>query len=93
MYVEKIAHNKTVAINEIVTFEIFVKNTGEIDLTDVTVKDIPQEGLNYVGYRHTNDWNYVDGVWKLNRVLEPHASSVIYVYYKTTYVCCKDCKG
>ena len=84
LYVEKIAHNKTVAINEIVTFEIFVKNTGEIDLTDVTVKDIPQEGLNYVGYRHTNDWNYVGGVWKLNRVLEPQASSVIYVYYNAT---------
>ena len=84
LYVEKIAHNKTVAINEIVTFEIFVKNTGEIDLTDVTVKDIPQDGLNYVGYKYTNDWKYVGGVWKFNGVLEPQISSVIYVYYNAT---------
>ena len=86
--VEKISLNPIVTLSNQVIFEIAVYNTGEVDLDDVTVKEIIPEGLIYDSYHDTSLWTYslIDGehVWTLNGILKVGQLSVIYITFNTT---------
>ena len=56
--VEKISLNKTVEIGNQTSFEIIVKNTGDIDLSEVFVEEQPLNGLVYHSWSQNNHWNH-----------------------------------
>ena len=86
MTVEKITYEETVYVGDQAIFTIFVKNTGDCDLSNVTVTETWfSDGLVFDDWVHNGDrrWNYDDATrtWTLVGVLnttDPLASFVVY---------------
>ncbi len=86
--VSKIALPGIVAEGSRVEFEIIVHNTGDMDLTNVSIVEESFEGLTYAGHHATNVWSYafVNGkhTWYLNEDLLLGADHRLFVYFNTT---------
>ena len=88
--VEKITLTPIVAIGNQTSFEIVVRNTGEVVLHNVVVEETSYEGLTYDSYVENKDWTYsvINGknVWTLNKVLNVHEAVTLIVNFNTTEV-------
>ena len=84
--VEKIALNKTVIVGEQVTFNIVVRNVGDVALGDVCIRELEFEGLIYdsivddEGIWVKND----DLSWLLNQKLDVGETRNLYIVLNTT---------
>ena len=66
MSVKKISLNDKLFIGQIAVFVISVNNTGDCMLSNVSVEEIPGDGLAYVGYVNgSRQWNYKEGKFNL----------------------------
>ena len=84
--VEKVALNKTVTIGENVSFDIIIKNTGLINLTDIfVVEDIP-EGLQYLSHSDTNVWNKINNVFYYLNTLGVNETVKFTITFNTTRI-------
>ena len=81
-----VALNKTVENGEGVTFEVIVHNIGKVDVSNITIRDIPSDGLNYVGFiDNENFWSKNNDLsWDLVKVLVPGQYSSFYIVFNTT---------
>lgn len=88
--VSKQTINKTVTVGEDVQFRIIVTNTGNVNLTDVFVKDVDYTyGLVYSTWKkEKGDWRYNEkgGNWTLTKDLEPGENASFIVVFKTKLV-------
>lgn len=84
--VEKIATNNTVALNELVCYDIIVRNDGNDILHNIVVSDLPDEGLVYVSSPDEDGWHKVegDGLKFVLELLKPGQSSVLKVCFNAT---------
>ena len=84
--IEKVALNKTANIGDEVIFEIIVHNTGKVNITNITVRDIPSDGLEYL--RFVDGENYwfknSDLSWNLIGNLTSGEYSIFYVVFNAT---------
>ena len=81
--IQKIALDKVIMLNGQVVFEIVVRNTGDVKLSDVKVSENPQNGLKYVSwYDNSALWRYNgDLTWSLNGILYPSEYATFYVVF------------
>ena len=82
--INKIALNQTVKIGEDVYFEIIVRNTGKVNITNLTITERPGEGLKYVSYVDSQGF-WIGGAnltWKLNTTLVPGEIVGFFVIFK-----------
>jgi len=49
---------------EVITYKIFVRNTGDVDIVNIRVKDIFSKYVNY--HSAPSGGDYKDGVWEIN---------------------------
>ena len=88
--VQKIALTPIVSVGNQTSFEIVVRNTGEVVLHNVVVEETSYEGLTYDSYVENKDWTYsvINGknVWTLNKVLNVHEAVTLIVNFNTTEV-------
>ena len=84
--VEKIATNNTVALNELVYYDIIVRNDGNDILHNIVVSDLPDDGLVYVSSPDEDGWHKVegDGLKFVLELLKPGQSSVLKVCFNAT---------
>lgn len=83
----KVSDDKAVNLGDLTTFIITVINTGEVDLTDVFVKDNVPDGLSYVSYKNGNrDWKYYGGKFFLDGPLKVGKNATLIIIFKTTIV-------
>ena len=84
MTVQKIALNTTspLYVGDLVAFNITVKNTGDFNLSDVTVKEIYSNSqLKYVKFTGTN-WSKNGDVFTYGKVLNINQSATFTVWFK-----------
>lgn len=87
--VRKDTIDKTVLVGQDVQFRITVTNTGNMDLTDVFVKDIDfSYGLVYKNWKpETGNWEYKNnGMWVLKHDLAPEENASFIVIFGTHVV-------
>ena len=88
--VEKITLTPMVHVGDNTSFEIVVRNSGDVILTNVYVEETSYEGLTYDSFVRNSEWTYstVNGKhrWTLNKELHPHEVSQFIVIFKTTEV-------
>ena len=87
--VEKIALNKTVMVGELVNFEIFVRNTGLVNLTDVFVEETDYgQGLKFISSYNLGNWiessKGSKHIWKYNGTFAPGEAHGFFVVFNTT---------
>ena len=84
--IEKVALNKTANIGDEVIFEIIVHNIGRVDIANITVRDIPADGLNYLRFiDNENYWSKnSDLSWNLIANLVPGQYSSFLVVFNAT---------
>jgi uncharacterized repeat protein (TIGR01451 family) len=84
--IEKVSINRTVMVGDEVIFEIIVHNIGNVNIDNVTVFDIPSDGLSYVGFvDDENFWSKNgDLSWNLASVLVPGQYSSFFVVFNAT---------
>ena len=84
--IEKVALNKTANIGDEVIFEIIVHNTGKVNITSITVRDIPSDGLEYLRFIDSEGfWSKnSDLSWNLIGNLVPGQYSIFYVVFNAT---------
>ena len=79
MTVQKITVDEIIYVGNNTSFIIVVTNTGDCNLTGVYVvdDDYDHNGLSYIGYENSTDykWNYTDGKWFYDGILEPGQSA------------------
>ena len=84
--IEKVALNKTANIGDEVIFEIIVHNTGKVDISNITLRDIPSDGLSYL--RFVDDENLwfknADLSWSLVGNLTSGEYSIFYIVFNAT---------
>uniref|UniRef100_UPI0025E9E8A0 right-handed parallel beta-helix repeat-containing protein n=1 Tax=uncultured Methanobrevibacter sp. TaxID=253161 RepID=UPI0025E9E8A0 len=80
--VRKITLNKTVNVGEKTSFDIIVKNTGDVGLTNVSVKELSYEGLIYNSFTGDN-WVNTGNVFKYLNSLEIGDSASFTVEFNT----------
>ena len=82
--VVKLSLNATVYKGEISEFKIIVTNTGDCALSDVSITEAPDDGLEYVSYKSESDGlSYSNGVFTYNKELSVGDSIEFTVQYKT----------
>ena len=88
--VQKITLTPMVHVGDKTSFEIVVRNTGDVKLTNVYVEETSYAGLTYDSFVRNSEWTYstVNGKhrWTLNKVLNPHEVAQFIVIFKTTEV-------
>ena len=88
--VQKITLTPMVHVGDKTSFEIVVRNTGDVKLTNVYVEETSYAGLTYDSFVKNSEWTYstVNGKhrWTLNKVLYPHEVSQFIVVFNTTEV-------
>ena len=84
--IEKVALNKTANIGDEIVYEIIVHNTGKVNITNITVRDIPSDGLEYLRFIDSeNFWSKnSDLSWNLIGNLVPGQYSIFYVVFNAT---------
>ena len=84
--IEKVALNKTANIGDEVIFEIIVHNIGRVDIANITVRDIPADGLSYLRFIDgENFWSKnSDLSWNLIANLVPGQYSSFLVVFNAT---------
>ncbi len=84
--VEKLTVNKIIHLGEIAYFEIIIRNTGEVTLTNLTVYETDFEGLIYAGwFDDTGLWSKNDDLsWTFNSYLSPGVYTGFFVSFNTT---------
>ncbi|MBR6025034.1 MAG: DUF11 domain-containing protein [Methanobrevibacter sp.] len=84
--IEKVAINSTVLVGEEVTFEIMIKNTGKVNINNITVKESEFEGLEYLTwYDNTALWTKNDDLsWTLTHYISPEEGVAFFVVFNTT---------
>ena len=88
--VQKITLTPMVHVGDKTSFEIIVRNTGDVKLTNVYVEETSYAGLTYDSFVRNSEWTYstVNGKhrWTLNKVLNPHEVAQFIVVFNTTEV-------
>lgn len=86
--IEKVALNKTVTIDEKVYFEIIVKNTGCVNITELTIAEKPEQGLTYDSYMDSEGFwiESEEYTWQLNTTLLSNETVSFFVVYKAEKV-------
>ena len=89
MLIEKITLNETVFVGDITEFIINVTNNGDSDLSNVRVREVIPEGLEYIDYSNkTGNWTFVnsaDGpVWTYEGILAPGEFGEFIVRFNAT---------
>lgn len=81
--IEKVALNKTVNVGDKVYFEVIVKNTGRVNITNLVIIEMPDEGLTYDSFIDSQGfWNEgADFAWNLNTVIVPGETVTFFVIY------------
>jgi uncharacterized repeat protein (TIGR01451 family) len=64
----KAVDQESVAVGSNVTFTIYVTNTGPVDATGVTVKDVLPDGLTYVSQRGDGSYDPRTGIWTIGHI-------------------------
>lgn len=87
--VDKIALNKTVIVGELVNFEIFVRNTGLVDLTNVFVEETDYgQGLEFINSYNLGNWiesnEQGKHIWRYNGTFAPGEAHGFFVVFNTT---------
>ena len=84
--IEKIVLNDVVILGSQARFEIIVRNTGNVALTNVVVKEASYDGLIYDSFvDYTGLWSKNDDMtWKLNAPLRVGDYSGFFVVFNTT---------
>ena len=84
--IEKVALNKTANIGDEVIFEIIVHNTGKVNITNITVRDIPSDGLEYLRFVDGENYWFKNGdlSWNLIGNLTSGEYSIFYVVFNAT---------
>ena len=86
--VKKITINPVVLVGDQVTFEILVKNIGEVTLSNVFVEESSYTGLTYDSFVKNGYWtnSVVNGKnrWTLNTNLAPNEAIGLFVVFNTT---------
>ena len=84
--IEKVALNKTANIGDEVIFEIIVHNTGKVNITNITVRDIPSDGLEYLRFVDGENFWFKNGdlSWNLIGNLTSGEYSIFYVVFNAT---------
>ena len=74
--IEKTASKDSVNIGDKVSFNIIVKNTGIVNLTELTIIERPDNGLTYVSSSNLGEYwiEEADFVWRLNKNITPGES-------------------
>ena len=71
-------------MGEQVSFEIVVRNTGDVALNDVFVRELSYDGLTYTSFDDNGLWTYNgQNVWKLNKVLNLNEVVSLFVTFNT----------
>jgi len=80
--------NKTVKLNETISFRLNVTNTGNISLINITISDKNYtSGLEYLSWENeVGNWTYNNQTWLLNTPLEAGKSASIIVTFNATSV-------
>jgi uncharacterized repeat protein (TIGR01451 family) len=85
--VVKKALNSVVILGNHARFEIIINNTGNRDLSDVSITEDSFDGLEFAGYVESSLWSHsvVNGkhVWTLNEVLAPSRVVSLIVDFNT----------
>ena len=88
--VQKVTLTPMVHVGEKTSFEIIVRNTGDVKLSNVYVEETSYAGLTYDSFVRNSEWTYstVNGKhrWTLNKVLNPNEVSQFIVVFNTTEV-------
>ena len=86
--IEKIALNDVVILGSQVRFEIIVRNTGNVNLNNVVVREESFEGLTYDSFiDYTGLWTKNNDLsWSLNGPLYTGEIAAFYVVFNTTAV-------
>ena len=88
--VQKITLTPIVHVGDLATFEIVVKNIGEIRLYNVFIEETSYAGLIYNSFARNDEWIYSfdNGKhrWTLNRALCPNAEAMLIVRFDTVEV-------
>ena len=88
--VQKITLTPVVPLGNQTSFEIIVRNTGEVALHNVVLEETSYEGLTYDSYVPNKDWthSFVNGknIWTLNKVLNVHEVVTLIVNFNTTQI-------
>lgn len=82
--VAKYTINETVIVGEKVRFKITVKNTGNMNLTDVFIKEDSFTGLTYDSFDDSGIWDYSNNIWTLKHNLTVGEEVSLYVTFNTT---------
>ena len=84
--VQKVTITPKVSVGDQVKFEIIVKNTGDVALENVFVKELSYEGLTYASFEDNGLWKYngQQNVWTLNKVLAVNEVETLIVTFNTT---------
>ena len=85
--VQKITITPTVLVGEQVSFEIVVRNTGDVALNDVFVRELSYDGLTYTSFDDNGLWTYNgQNLWKLNKVLNLNEVVTLVVNFNATHI-------
>ena len=83
--IEKVALNKTVTVGDKVHFEISVKNTGKVNITDLIIIELPGEGLTYDSFVDPQGfWNEgADLTWSIKNSIAPNETVSLFLIFST----------
>ncbi|WP_223166092.1 DUF7507 domain-containing protein, partial [Methanobrevibacter millerae] len=86
--VSKITLTPVVLVGQQTSFEIIVKNTGEVVLTKVFLEETSYDGLVYDSFVDNGAWTHsvINGknVWTLNKNLDLNETASLFVNFNTT---------
>lgn len=86
--IEKVALNKTVTVGDKVYFEITVKNTGKVNITDLTIIEMPEEGLTYDSFIDSQGfWSEgANFTWSIRTNITPNETVTLFVIFNAEKV-------
>ena len=84
----KVALNKTVTVGDKVYFEITVKNTGKVNITELTIIERPEEGLTYDSFIDSQGfWSEgADFTWSIRTNITPNETVSLFVIFNAEKV-------
>ena len=79
----KIALNATVTVGDKVYFEITVKNTGKVNITDLTIIERPDDGLTYDSFIDQQGfWSAGAGLtWSIKTNITPDETTTLFIIF------------
>ena len=78
--IQVISNNPTARVGDRISFDIIIKNTGNIDLTGVYVLDLSHRGLTFDSYAG-DKWNRVNDQFDFNETLKVGQTEVLTVFF------------